>query len=102
MVVSASTSYRLFEDTQEVSSETAKAQTKSSSEHTHNMSSRDRSIRIIKRADRESLLDRETPLAPVKTESQIKRELLKTIESWIKEQRETRKSFIKIRSFENA
>jgi len=57
------------------------------------MSSRDRSIRIIKRANRESLVDRETPVAPVKTERQIKRELLKTIESWIEEQRETKKVF---------
>jgi len=59
------------------------------------MSSKHRSIRVIKRADRESLLDRETPIGPVKTESQIKRELLKTIESWIEEQRETKKFFIK-------
>jgi len=58
---------------------------------THNMSSKDRSIRVIKRAHRESLVYRETPVAPVKTESQTKRELLKTIESWIEEQRETKK-----------
>jgi len=55
------------------------------------MSSKDRSIRVIKRAHRESLVYRETPVAPVKTESQTKRELLKTIESWIEEQRETKK-----------
>jgi hypothetical protein len=57
------------------------------------MSSTDRSIRVIKRAHRESLDDRETPVAPVKTESETKRELLKTIKSWIEEQRETKKVF---------
>jgi len=55
------------------------------------MSSRHRLIRVIKRAHRESLVDRETPVAPVKTESQTKRELLNTIKSWIEEQRETKK-----------
>jgi len=57
------------------------------------MSSTDRSISVIKRAHRESLDDRETPVAPVKTESETKRELLKTIKSWIEEQRETKKVF---------
>jgi hypothetical protein len=63
------------------------------------MSSTGRSIRLIKRAHRESLDDRETPVARVKTESQTKREWLKTIESWIEEQRETKKLFYQSTGF---
>jgi hypothetical protein len=56
-------------------------------------SRRDRSIKVIKRKHRESPVDRETPVAPVKTETQTKREWLKTIKSWIEEQKETKKVF---------
>ena len=50
---------------------------------------RDRAIKIIKRAHRTTA---EEPIEPgLKTENEIRREILSTISSWVEHQREVRK-----------
>jgi hypothetical protein len=55
------------------------------------MPSGDKSIRIIKRGQRESLKERDIPESRVKTQNQTRREILKTVTSWVEELREAKK-----------
>jgi hypothetical protein len=61
------------------------------------MSSSQKSIRVVKRRQRDYLAaqqlaaQQETPESQLKTESQTKREIFNTVTSWIEEQRETKK-----------
>jgi len=60
------------------------------------MSLSDKSIRVIKRRQRDDLAARqfaaeqETPESELKTECQTRREIFNTITAWIEEQRETK------------
>jgi hypothetical protein len=61
------------------------------------MSSSQKSIRVVKRGQRDYLAaqqlaaQQETPEPQLKTESQTRREIFNTVTSWIEEQRETKK-----------
>jgi predicted ATPase len=61
------------------------------------MSSSQKSIRVVKRRQRDYLAaqqlaaQQETPESQLKTESQTRREIFNTVTSWIEEQRETKK-----------
>ncbi len=53
------------------------------------MSVSDKSIKIIKREHRESLVPREMDHSRLRTEKQTRRDLIRTVTSWIEERRET-------------
>lgn len=56
------------------------------------MASNDKSIRVVKRRQRDYLVaQQETPECELKTERQTRREIFNTITSWIEEKRETKK-----------
>lgn len=56
------------------------------------MQTADRGIKIIKREHRDAVLeDRDQAEPSLKTENEIKREILNTITSWIEHQREAKK-----------
>lgn len=58
------------------------------------MSANQKPIKVIKRQRRETLAAQceELPVSPEKTDSESRREILKTITLWIEEQRETQKA----------
>jgi len=58
------------------------------------MSSSDKSIKIIKREQRELLVTKNEELSevPMKTENEARRELVETITRWIEEQREAQQA----------
>jgi hypothetical protein len=58
------------------------------------MSSNEKSIKIIKREERELLVaqNEELPEAPVKTENETRREIFETVTRWIEEQREAQRA----------
>ena len=60
------------------------------------MSANDKTIRIIKREQRESLAGQQEIIASdLKTENQTRREISETVTSWIEEQRERKKGAFK-------
>jgi hypothetical protein len=63
------------------------------------MSATDRTIKIVKREERETLdEEREKSDARLKTEIQIRREILQTVTSWIERQREAKKELFRLAS----
>jgi len=61
------------------------------------MSANDKTIRIIKREQRQfSAGQQETLGSELKTERQMRREIFETITSWIEEQRQRKKSAVTI------
>ncbi len=67
------------------------------------MSAADRTIKIVKREDREALdEERESPDASeLKTEIQVRREILQTVTSWIERQREAKKELFRLAPLKN-
>ena len=65
------------------------------------MSSSDKPIKVIKREQREVLAaqSEELPVVPEKTESETRREILKTITLWIEEQRKAQKALSRAQSW---
>ena len=60
------------------------------------MPTNDRTIRIIKREERETLAgEQEIIASELKTESQTRREIFETVCSWIEEQRQTKAKRVK-------
>ena len=56
------------------------------------MQTADRAIKIIKREHRHSVLEEGDEAEPLlKTENEIRREILNTINSWVEQQREVKK-----------
>jgi len=58
------------------------------------MSLSGKSIKIIKREHRESLVPREMDHSRLRTENQTRRDLIRTVSSWIEERRETTKQVL--------
>lgn len=64
------------------------------------MQTTDRAIKIIKREHRDAVeLERAQSDPSLKTESEIRREILNTITSWVEHQREARKELLEQSSF---
>lgn len=60
------------------------------------MPANDKTIRIIKREQRESLAGQQEIIAgDSKTENQTRREIFETVSSWVEEQRERKKGAFK-------
>ena len=64
------------------------------------MQTTDRAIKIIKREHRDAVEEERAQVEPsLKTESEIRREILNTITSWVEHQREARKELLEQSSF---